>query len=607
MCGIAGWADWERNLTRECAAIEAMTRSLRHRGPDGHGVWLSARAALGHRRLAVIDLEGGSQPMVKERPQGRIVIVYNGELYNTAELRRTLIQRGHAFTTRSDTEALLTAYLEWGESCVHHLDGIFAFAIWDERIHRLFIARDRLGVKPLFYVERGRTLWFASELKALLAHPAIEPEVDAEGLAEVLVMGPGRTPGHGVFRSVRELPPGSRLTFDRRGMRISPYWRLTSRPHRDGPEETAERVRSLLSDAVRRQLVSDVPICAFLSGGLDSSAIAALAAGALDEPLATFSLEYAGNEEHFRPNSYQPDQDRPWIRRVSAALKTRHREILISPEELLEATLRAMEARDLPGMADIDGSLLLFCQAVRQEATVALSGESADEIFGGYPWFHQEQTGETFPWHQQLNERMRLLSPEVRDHLQPEAYARRRYEEAVAETPLLPTESADGARMRRLFHLNLTRWLAGLLERKDRMSMAVGLEVRVPYCDHRLVEYAWNIPWDMKRLGGQPKGILRKALEGVLPPEILQRPKSPFPRTYNPEYAEAVRKALEEALADPASPLLPLVNAEALRAVARNSSAFHEPWFGQLMRRPQLLAYFVQVDAWLRRYKVRVV
>lgn len=611
MCGIAGWVAWERDLSGERATLEAMAATIAHRGPDEAGIWLSPRAGLAHRRLIVVDPRGGGQPMVRTVAGRTCVISYNGELYNTDELRAELQARGQVFQSYSDTEVLLLSYMEWGASCLERLNGIFAFAVWDDRDETLFLARDRLGVKPLFYAAGPGSLLFASELKALLAHPAVEPVVDAEGLAEVLALGPARTPGHGVFRGVSELKPGHFLLYDRRGLRIRRYWSLESRPHEDDAAATAARVRELLQDAVQRQLVSDVPVCALLSGGLDSSAIAACAAPALARsgrgPLRTYSVDYVGNDRHFRPNAFEPDADAPWALRVAAILGTEHRTIVIDTPSLVEGLHHALRARDLPGMADIDASLYLLSREIKREATVGLSGECADEVFGGYPWLFQPEAvqADTFPWSRRLGERLRLLAPDVVSTLRPAEYVAERYREALAEVPRLPGEDPAGARMRELSYLNLTRWMPTLLDRKDRMSMAVGLEVRVPFCDHRLVEYAWNIPWAMKSCDGQPKGILRRALAGLLPPEVLARRKSPYPKTHDPSYLSAMRERVLEILGDRNSPLLPLIDEAAVRELARpGGGEMDSPWFGQLMRGPQLLAYLVQIDAWLRDYRI---
>jgi asparagine synthase (glutamine-hydrolysing) len=617
MCGITGWIDWDIDLTMQANTIEKMTETLELRGPDASGTWLSRHCAFGHRRLSVMDPANGAQPMVrpvKSAEHHDCVIVYNGELYNAPELRKELEGLGYRFRTTCDTEALLLSYVEWGPECVEKLNGIFAFAIWQTDEEKLFLARDRLGVKPLFYRrEEGRFL-FGSEPKAILAHPDVPAEIDSEGLAELFVIGPARTPGHGIWKDFSELKPGHFIQYDRNGMRISSYWKLISTEHEEDEDRTAEKVGELLADTVERQLVSDVPICTLLSGGLDSSALTALAVSFYHTNnqgnVHTFSVDYVDNDKHFHAHEFQPNSDAPWINRMVEHLSTVHHPIQFDTPELVQALEDAVLAKDTPGMADIDASLYLFCREIKKEATVAISGEAADEIFGGYPWFHREEAlqAETFPWSLATGMRASLLSTELREKLRPQEYLADRYSQAVAEVPQLSNEDEAHRRMRRMSYLNITRFMPTLLDRKDRMSMAVGLEVRVPFCDHRLVEYVWNIPWEIKVAGSREKGILRKALEGVLPDDVLYRKKSPYPKTHNPNYLTAVRTRLLERLDDPSSPLLPLINVTRVRELAAISDASsHLPWFGQLMSGPQLFAYLLQMDFWLREYKVNLV
>lgn len=613
MCGITGWVDWEKDLSQERATIEAMTQTLTRRGPDDEGYWLSPRVAFGHRRLCVVDPAGGRQPMTRELGGHAYTLIYNGELYNTEDLRRELLVRGHAFHSHSDTEVLLASYIEWGSECVRKLNGIFAFAVWNEREQSLFLARDRMGVKPLFYARRGSSFLFGSELKALLAHPAVEPVLSREGIAEIFALGPARTPGHGVFHDVFELRPGCHLTVTRERFAIKRYWQVESRPHTDDAERTAKTVRELLIDSIQRQLVADVPVATLLSGGLDSSAITAIAAEAFRRegrgPLHTYSIDYVDNDRHFQANAFQPNADAPYVQRVSSFFGTVHHAIEFDTPELVDALRTATYARDLPGMADVDASLYLFCREIKKETTVVLSGECADEVFGGYPWFHREELlhARTFPWSRVIEQRAAWLSPELREWVKPEEYAAQRYEETLDEVPHLPGESPLEARRREMFYLNLTWFMNTLLDRKDRMSMAASLEARVPFCDHRLVEYVWNIPWSLKMWGSREKGILRKALEGIVPDDVLYRKKSPYPKTHNPAYTEATRSWLLEILDDSSSPLHRLIDTAAVRRLAlADAKASDVPFFGQLMSTPQLFAYLAQMDVWMRVYHVTI-
>ncbi|WLR51528.1 asparagine synthase (glutamine-hydrolyzing) [Bacillus tianshenii] len=614
MCGITGWIDWKNDLRQAEVVVSRMAQTLNRRGPDDMNVWTSPHVAFGHTRLIVVDPEGGKQPMSKEKDGTTYMMVYNGELYNTEDLRKELLQRGYRFKSHSDTEVLLTSYIEWKEECVEHLNGIFAFAIWDEKAQHVFIARDRLGVKPLFYKQSGECLLFGSELKAVLAHPQVRAELDQEGLSEVFGLGPSRSPGNGVFKGIDELRPGHCLKFSPEGLKVWRYWNVVSREHTDSFEETVDRVRSLFLDTVHRQLVSDVPICTFLSGGLDSSAITARAANVMKAEgkgqLHTFSVDYIDNDKYFKASEFQPNTDHPYIEQMSKTFDTIHHRCLIDTEELTALLKDAVIVRDLPGMADVDSSLLWFCKKIKEHATVSLSGECADEIFGGYPWFHRKEDLERggFPWMRSMDERMTLLRPNWQNQLDLKSYVMTKYEETVAEMPQLDGETGEAKNRRELFYLNMLWFMTTLLDRKDRMSMGASLEVRVPFADHRLVEYVWNIPWEMKMHEGREKGILRKALEGLLPHDVLYRKKSPYPKTHNPHYTKAVQQWMNEILANKNAPLFEFFDREKIKALNDSGGAsFQTPFFGQLMTGPQLLAHLAQINYWFEEYKVNIV
>lgn len=613
MCGITGWIDFQRDLRKETTAIGKMADTLAKRGPDETNIWTDVHAGLGHKRLIVVDPAGGKQPMTREKHQNRYTICYNGELYNTEDLRKELLIKGYSFEGHSDTEVLLTSYIEWGENCLQYLNGIYAFAVWDEKKERLFIGRDRLGVKPLFYKETKHGILFGSELKAILAHPEVKAEVGREGLAEVFGLGPSRSPGSGVFRGIDELRPAHALIFSRNGLKAWRYWNVKSAPHEDNVEETAERVRDLFTDAVTRQLVSDVPLCTFLSGGVDSSAITAIAAKAYENEgkgqLTTYSIDYEGNDQYFKANEFQPNSDGAFIQKMSQTFNTKHNSRIITQKQLAEDLIESVHVRDLPGMADVDSSLLWFCREIKKDFVVSLSGECADEIFGGYPWFHREEDlkRKGFPWMRSLEARQDLLKENWRKKLNLKDYAREKYLQAISETPALDGENREDASRRELFYINMIYFMTTLLDRKDRMSMGASLEVRVPFADHRLVEYVWNIPWEIKMHGNREKGILRKALEGILPNEVLYRKKSPYPKTHNPEYTAAVQKMLNGYLEDRSSALYEFFDSSQLRGIIESGGdSFREPWFGQLMTGPQLLAHLAQIHVWFKDYNINI-
>lgn len=619
MCGIAGWIDWAEDLTQQRPVIEQMADTLNHRGPDMQGAWVSPRAALAHRRLIVIDPYGGEQPMVYEAGNYTYALTYNGEIYNFRELRRELESREHVFRTQSDTEVLLHTYIEWGEECVNHLNGIFAFGLWDSKKQQLLLARDHMGVKPLFYAQRGSAILFGSEIKALLAHPLVQPEINEEGMAEIFSMGPARTPGLGVFRDVHEVRSGHMLLFTPEHMRTIQYWSLQCRPHTDDLETTVEHIRELLVDTVRRQLIADVPVVALLSGGLDSSGLTALARREFlgeGKQLHTYSIDFVDSAQHFRSQAFSPSLDAPWVQEMSKHAGTKHHAVIVDTPELIENLLVTLHANDLPSMGEVETSLYLLFKVMKQNATVALSGEAADEIFGGYPWFHQEAAFDatTFPWFvapalpwfapipvEGDRDRSAWLSRDVREKIQPEAYLARRYREAIAEVPHLEGEDAQSARRREIFYLSMTRFLSMLLTRKDRMSMAVGFEARVPYCDYRLVEYVWNVPWEMKMVDSIEKGILRRAFTGVLPNSIRNRPKCRYPSTQNPSYLQALRTWVLDVLNDPQAPIHPFISGPTVQAIAEGKIALPTGALAMV-----LFERVVQINTWLKDYRVTV-
>lgn len=606
MCAIAGLVGLDID---EEAALQ-MLATMRARGPDGSGVSRAPGCTLLHTRLAIIDPAGGKQPMVLTHNGETYTLVYNGELYNTAELRHALEKMGHCFIGHSDTEVVLHAYAQWGETCLERFNGIFAFAVWEQGMGRLFMARDRIGVKPLFYAEHNGGLLFASEIKTILACPGMPALLDAQGAAQILLLGPGRIPGSGVLKSVYELEPGESAYYFKGKLRKKRYWRLLDREHTQGFAETVEQTRALVLDSIRRQMVSDVPIGTFLSGGLDSSIISAVCAretALRGERLMTFSVDYRDNDRYFRPGKFQPSADGEYIRQMQHALNSDHDWTILSAQELADALEDATLARDLPGMADVDFSLLLLCRRIRSRVKVALSGECADEIFGGYPWYRDPAVRalDGFPWAQNTRDRASILSPYIREEIDAEAFVMDAYRRTVAESDILPETPPTERRMKEMVNLNFRWFMQTLLDRKDRMSMACGLEVRVPFCDYRIAEYLYSVPWEFKDWNGMEKGLLREAVAGLLPESVRLRKKSPYPKTFDPGYTRILERRMKALLENKSSPIFALLDAQALSALLSHEPEW--PWYGQLMRRPQMLAYFLQADLWLRRYHVQIV
>ena len=609
MCGIAGAVSYCCPIQDDKNRFLQMQKVLEPRGPDACDAYFTKNAALLHTRLAVIDLKNGAQPMQTVYGGNRYTVVYNGELYNTNEIRNDLLTCGHTFVGHSDTEVLLKAYIEWREKCVDRFNGIFAFAVWDETKQSLFMARDRIGVKPFFYAQTDTHFLFASEIKALLASEFIKPEVDLQGIVEVMLIGPGRTPGYGVFRNIAELPPAHYAYFTKNGLNITQYWTLRDKPFTDSFEQTVEKVRYLVTDAITRQLVSDVPVCTFLSGGLDSSIISSVADRyfhARGEQLHTFTVGYKNNDKYFKAGKFQPNSDSQFVGIMNEYLLAQNHLIEIDTKELVQALYAAVDARDLPGMADVDSSLLLFCREIKKQGTVALSGECADEIFGGYPWYRDKTIRMTngFPWAQSTKYRMTFLQDDLARQIDAENYVYEKYADTVRRTDKIQGLSDTESRMKEMMKLNLEWFMQTLLDRKDRMSMACGLEVRVPFCDYRIAEYLYTVPWEYKDYKHYEKGLLREAVKDFLPEEILWRKKSPYPKTHNPAYLAAVRQELQKVLDNQNAPLFTIVKRDAVQQLM--TADVREPWYGQLMTTPQTIAYFVQMNYWLEKYKIQI-
>ncbi len=600
MCGISGMIGLEQGEE----TVGKMLATMGRRGPDSHGVFRCRDALLLHTRLAVIDPKGGQQPMILSDSGETYAIVYNGELYNTQELRTELQRLGHCFHSSSDTEVLLHAYAQYGSDCVHKLNGIYAFAVWEEKKQRLFLARDRIGVKPLFYKLHGGGLLFASEIKTILAYPTVSARLDLWGAKQLLLLGPGRLPGSGILEGIQELEPGWSGYYEGGQMHLSRYWKLRDREHTQSFGETSAYVRYLVTDSIKRQMVSDVPIGTFLSGGLDSSIISAVCAGELrnkGQQLKTFSVDYLDNERYFQTNAFQPDSDNGYIRIMQRELKSDHHWCVLTPEDLMAAMEEATLARDLPGMADVDFSLLAFCGQIRNRVTVALSGECADEIFGGYPWYRDPEICSTagFPWAQNTKYRAQLMT--VGSEQEAEDFVMDAYLQTCADSDILPGTPIRERKMKEMVNLNFRWFMQTLLERKDRMSMYHALEVRVPFCDYRIAEYLYGVPWEMKDYQGREKGLLRHAVKDLLPERVLNRKKSPYPKTFDPEYERLVSQKLKKLLHED-TPLWYLVRKD--KAIQLLEQEMSQPWYGQLMRRTQTMAYLLQLDFWLRHYQI---
>lgn len=615
MCGIAGFMNPKENYQRQAEqwkpVLESMNKVQNHRGPDDQGIYLDEACGLAHVRLSIIDLKNGHQPMMRKKDQKDCAIVFNGEIYNMLSLKKDLEAKGAKFQTTSDTEVILVGYMRYGAAFVEKLNGIFSIAIWDGALGKLYLFRDRLGVKPLFYTMQGDTMIFSSELKGLFQYPGIEPVIDREGLGEVFGLGPAKSYGKGVFRGISEVLPGHLIEYGKDGWKDHTYWKLEAKLHEDSVEETIEKTSWLIHDAVRMQMLSDIPICTFLSGGVDSSLVTSICAQALEEEgkqLDTFSFDFQNNHQYFQANAFQPSEDRPWVEQMTEYARTRHTFLECGNMDLISHLYKAVEARDLPCMADVESSMLYFCSLVAKTHKVTLTGECADEIFGGYPWFHKKECFEAdnFPWSMDMEPRKMLLRDDVLKKVDLEAYSRAAYQKTIEETPELYGEDPTEARRREISYLNLRWFMVTLLDRMDRTSMYSGLEARVPFADHRIVEYLYNVPWEIKCLNGEAKGLLRAAGKNDLPDAVLYRRKSPYPKTYDPNYERMLSDELRRVMKEKEAPVNQLIDQKKVEKFLESPKDYGKPWYGQLMAGPQMIAYLLQINYWMEHYQIRL-
>ena len=597
MCGFTGW--YKKNITKQDKKqIKKMTNTLKYRGPDQKGYYIDKNILLGHRRLSIIDLKNGIQPMTYKN----YTIVYNGELYNTEEIRNKLKTK-YTFKTTCDTEVLLKGYIEYKEKILDMIEGIYAFAIYYD--DKIFLARDRLGVKPLFYTKIENNFLFASEIKALLKNKLVKPIIDKESLQELLSLSPSRIPGSGIFKNIKELKPAHYMIYENKKLKIKRYWNVQEKINNDTFEEATKKVEKYLSDSIKRQMISDVDIACLLSGGLDSSIITAIVSKNKNTKLDTYSIDYEDNEKYFQKTKYTVSRDNDFIDLMSKTFKTKHHYKIITQRTLARYLKESVLARDLPGMADIDSSLLWLSKQIAKHHKVILSGECADEIFGGYPWFYMSdvKNREYFPWLDSIESRNKLLKKELQEKLKLKEFMKKEYDKIIEEVP--KTKSKKEQIYKNLFYLNMTYFMPTLLERKDRMTMRKSLEARVPFADTKLIEYLWNIPWEYKFYNKKEKGLLREAYKNILPEEITNRKKNPYPKTHNPKYATIITKILKKRLKNKKSILYKIFDKNELnRLIETKGESFKEPWFGQLMTGPQLLAFLYQIDIWAKSYKI---
>lgn len=577
MCGIAGIVSPDWTASELGSVLEGMCEAIRHRGPDDDGFFVKDGISLGMRRLSIIDLSGGKQPISNET--GDVTIVYNGEVYNYVELMQQLTDRGHQFKTACDTEVIVHMYEERGESCVDMLRGMFAFAIWDERRQKLFIARDRLGIKPLYYTIQNGALIFSSEIKAILQHPMVEPEMSTQALSDFLSLKYVPSP-QTMFKNIHSLPPGHVLIWDEDGVRTRRYWDIPYPASHNGrmrEEEYTEQLEALLKESVRLRLRSDVPFGAFLSGGIDSSTVVALMSQILTEPVKTFSVGYDGDGEGF--------SELPYARMVATRFGTDHHEVLVRPQDFVTLAEKVVWHLDQPIADQAALATYMLSELAATKVKMVLTGEGGDELFAGYARYVGEKFAGLFHhiprpvtnfalsvskripglrrpkvalyalslpddvarmtnWFALFNYEMKcaLLTDELQEEL-PNLTA-----DTVFAEHLDRTHATDW--LNRMLYVDTKLWLPDdLLARGDKMTMAASIEGRVPLLDHKVVEFAATLPPDLKLKGLKRKYLLKEVARKLLPSEIITRKKQGFPMPISIWFRNEAREFVRDVLA----------------------------------------------------------
>ena len=576
MCGICGTYDYRTSVPPDPEVLSDMLSVLYHRGPDEEGVHLAGGVGLGMRRLSIIDLPGGHQPIANE--DGTVIVVFNGEIYNYRELRSSLAARGHRFSTNSDTEVIVHLYEDAGDDCVQALRGMFGFAIWDARRQRMLIARDRLGIKPVYYCERGSILVFGSEIKAILQHPDVPVRLNAQALGDYLSLKYVPAP-QTIFEGIHALPPAHILSCDRNGVRVREYWRVSYTPrHGKNAREAvcSEELEALLADCVRAHLVSDVPFGAFLSGGLDSSTIVALMSQELQSPVKTFSVGFRGQGEEC--------SELPYARLVADRYGTDHNEVIVGARDLTDGAERVLWHLDQPIADNACLANYMLSAMASRHVKMVLTGEGGDELFAGYarysgerlsPWFRMlpgvarraavgaserlpglrrpklalfalcqaDEGSRLVNWFPLFNSewKARLLSDELGSMVSPLG-PERAFQQCLAQS-----DATDP--LNRMLCADTKLWLADdLLARGDKMCMANSLEARVPLLDHKLVEFAASLPPGLKIRRLTRKYLFRNVARKLLPPEIIERRKQGFPMPFATWFRDEARPMVRDLL-----------------------------------------------------------
>lgn len=591
MSGIAGIINFKKNLysykAYNALLVGEMANSLSHRGPDDSGEWIGEHAAFSHKRLSVIDPDGGTQPMKKVVEGYEFVITYNGVLYNASDLRAELKKNGYEFTTTSDTEVLLYTYIHYGTKCARMLNGAYAFCIWDSMRQQVFVCRDRFGIKPFFYSTVGNTFIFASEIKALFKYPDLKAQIDSDGLCEIFTASPVKTQNNTVFKNIYELKPAHTMIINRSGTFINCYWQLQYKEHNDSYDDTVEKTKEILYDSIKRNLVSDVPVATLLSSDLTSDFITEVAKTELQEhnqKLSTYSFNYVCDGTNL--NSL-------------TGADTNHTNLLCENEDSIKYLYDSMYYKDLPAMCDCDSSLVYYFRQVKKNHTVLLSGIHSDYVFETNACFNENNTENATDSLQyfDLIPYKNILKQSIANTLNLSEYSKRKHEEIIDQIPTFDCNS-EYEQQKRNSYISINYFAANALERLDRMASASGLDIRFPVFDYRLTEYIFNTPGTIKGKDNTSHNILNQLSEIILPKDSLIYKKSPKQKINISYYQQEIKRILSDILNTPNEPINVFLDRQNTLKICwehYNHSTAH------------IMEYLIQVNYFLKRFNPSII
>lgn len=615
MSSIAGFFEPNTIYSKEnefcIKTIHDMSDALIHRGPDEQSYFYFPHGALNHNFLLAGYIPGpfprAIQPTTRTYHDNSYTILFDGFISNIDFIAQWLENHDVHTTGMSVEEILLSAFFKLGTDFVKMLRGAFAMALYDENHRTLYLFRDALGLRPLFYCQKGHTLVFASEIKSIFKYPTIHPILEKAGLIELLSLGPARKPGSAIFSGISEVKPGHFITFGRDIFLEERYHHFTVKEHHDSFEDTMEHITELLNNSIHSLSTSVLPSASLLSGGLDSSIITAKLTEYYDIPLPTYSLDFDNSKQFFKANAFQPSLDAPYVQEMSNYLGTQHTIYTCNNEIQADYLKESVAAHDLPAMADVDSSYMYFCKRVGEKHKIVFTGECADEIFCGYPWYHNVTSDpKTFPWSMDLNARTVLLNTELINANNLSTCIHDAYQETCYEIDIDGQNTPASLVHRKTFYLTLRYFMQTLINRGDRAAAAHRMDARMPFAYQELVEYLFNIPFEMQAHNNQRKYLLREYAKGLLPEDVRLRKKSPYPKTYDPGYESLVSQKLLTALQQKDCPLLAFVDKDKVTNFCLQTKDLSRPWYGQLMAGPQLLAHYLQILYWIEMYNIEI-